>query len=217
MAAAAGVAFLIVMGILAAVIGKPLINFVADGPGFRRWVKSRGAAGKLVFVLIVTVQVIIAFIPGEPVELAAGYAFGLAEGSVLSLMGITLGSAIIFAAVRFFGAGITGLFFRHEDIQKLSFLKNEKKLEAMLFIIFFIPGTPKDLLTYFAGLTPVKFSRWMLISTAARIPSVVTSAAAGSAAGDKNFVFAAAVFGVTAVISRIGLYFYNSFVEDKNS
>lgn len=69
---------------------------------------------------------------------------------------------------------------------KLLFLKKEKNLELIIFIIFFIPGTPKDLLTYIAPFTRIKLKTFLLLTTFARIPSVITSTIGGNALSNQN-------------------------------
>ena len=86
-----------------------------------------------------------------------------------------------------------------------------------MFLIFFIPGTPKDILSYFVGLSKMQLSQWLFISTLAKVPSIVTSTVAGSLVGDANYSVAGIVFCVTAVISIAGMYFYNSITENKTA
>ena len=93
-------------------IGVPIIQTAKEPENFRLWVDSHGILGRLVFVAMVVIQVLVAFIPGEPVELLAGYAFGAVEGSLLTLAGFLLGSWIVFSLVRRFGVRMVTVFFR---------------------------------------------------------------------------------------------------------
>ena len=77
-----------------------------------------------------------------------------------------------------------------------------------MFILFIIPGTPKDILTYIVPLTPMKLSTFLLLSTVARLPSVVTSTIGGNALGTGKLTFALIVFGATALISALGILIY---------
>jgi uncharacterized membrane protein YdjX (TVP38/TMEM64 family) len=183
---------------------------------FRAWIDGFGFWGRIIFVLLVTFQVVVAIIPGEPFEIAAGYVFGGIEGALLCLAGIFLGSVIIFAAVRKFGVKLVEVFFSREKINSLKFLNTQKKTNALVFIIMMIPGTPKDLLSYFAGLTSIKLSSWLWISVVARIPSVATSTVGGGLLGSEKYIFAIIVFAATALISVLGLILYNRFTK-KNS
>ena len=190
-------------------VGMPMIRFVEDPTQFRAWVEGKGLLGQFVFVGMMLFQVIIAIIPGEPLEICAGYAFGALEGTILCLIAIALGSAIIFLLVRSLGIKLIEVFFSVEKINSMRFLRDSKKRNMLVFIIMFIPGTPKDLISYFVGLTKIKLHEWIAIATIARIPSVATSTLGGSALADKDYLFAVVVFTITAVISIAGIVVYN--------
>ncbi len=194
---------------------KPLTSVVSNPQKFREFIDSFGIWGRLVFVLMVVMQVIIAVIPGEPFEIAAGYIFGSFEGTVLCLLGILIGSIIIFLLVRKFGVKLVEVFFSRDKINSLRFLNTSKKATTLCFIIMFIPGTPKDLLSYFAGLTKITLPSWIFISVFARIPSVLTSSVGGSLLGNEKYLFAIITFAVTLVISIIGLLIYNRITKEK--
>lgn len=189
-------------------IGKPLIEFAKEPQKFQAWIDSFGVWSRLVFIGIIVMQVVIALIPGEPFEIAAGYAFGSIEGTLLCLAGIVIGSVIIFALVRKFGVKLVELFFSMEKINSLKFLQNKQRLNTIYFIVMCLPGTPKDLLSYFAGLTDMKLRTWLLIATVARIPSVITSTIGGSALGSEQYLFAIIAFAATLALSGIGLLIY---------
>lgn len=213
---AAIICFWIIVFIFA---GKPLLKFVSDPEKFRIWIDSQGIRGKIIFIGMIVLQVIVAIIPGEPFEIAAGYAFGIFEGTLLCIIGALIGSTVVFLFVRRFGVKVVEAFFSREKIDSLKFLKNSRRRDLLIFIIFLIPGTPKDLLCYFAGLTKMKLSAWILITAVARFPSIVTSAVGGNALGLQQYQFAAVVFAVTFGISALGLYIYNRITsrsKDKN-
>ena len=215
--AAAGIgAFLLLLAGAFLFIGRPLMELVSEPERFRQWAGSRGFWGKLAFVGMMAFQILVAVIPGEPLEIGAGYAFGAWEGTLLCLLGAVLGSALVFILVRRFGMKAVEVFFPRDKILRLGFLQNEKKLNLWVFIIFFIPGTPKDILAYFVGMTRMRFSAWLVISGIARLPSVVTSTIGGDALGMGNHLFAAIVFGITLVISAGGMYFYHRLCKNKN-
>ena len=120
------------------------------------------------------------------------------------------GSTIVFLFVRKVGVKAVEVFFPRERIDSLRFLKDEKKLSAAAFFLFFIPGTPKDLLTYAAGLTKIRLLPWVLITSFARLPSIVTSTVSGSALGTQKYLLAAIVFGATALLSGAGMLLYRA-------
>ena len=197
-------------------IGRPLIQFVGEPEKFRAWVNESGIWGMIAFVGMTVFQVIIAFVPGEPLEIGAGYAFGAFWGTLLCIIGITLGSLIVFWLVRTLGVRLLEVFFTYEKIKSLKFLQNEKRLALITFFLFFLPGTPKDLLTYFVGLTKIDFKGFLFIVAVARIPSVITSTIGGSLLGSEKYILAVIAFGITLLISVIGWVIYNKISKKNN-
>lgn len=210
--------FFILSGLVFWFAGKPLVRFVSEPERFRDWVDTRGIWGRLAFLGMVILQIFVAVIPGEPLEIAAGYAFGFWEGTLLCLLGMTIGGALVFLFVRKFGMKAVEIFFSREKIASLRFLKNTKRVYFFLILAFLLPGTPKDILSYCAGLTPIRFSHWLLITSLCRIPSVVTSTMGGNALGDGDHLEAGLVFAVTICVSLIGLAVYRRLQKnhDKN-
>ena len=207
---------LLLMLVMGYFIGKPMIRWLSEPEQFRAWVDSHGFMGRLAFVAAMALQVVFALIPGEPFEIGAGYAFGLWEGTVLCMLAIVLGSAVIFWLMHRFGKRFALLFFSEEKLDSLQFLQNNTKNSVILFFLLFIPGTPKDLLTYVAGLTKIPFWKWMLIVSVSRIPSVVTSIVGGDALGGKKYLFSLIVFAGTLLVSLLGLLVYRSYCNRKN-
>ena len=199
---------LVFVGVVGYLVGKPMIEFVREPERFRAWVDSSGLWGRVAFVGMVVFQLIIAIIPGEPLEMGAGYAFGAVEGTLLCILGCVIGSALVFLFVRRIGVKLVEVFFSREKIRSLRFLQDSRRLNLLTFIVFFIPGTPKDLLSYFIGLTDMKLGTWLLITGVARIPSIVTSTVTGDALGLQNYQFALIAFGATLLLSLGGILVY---------
>ena len=208
--AALGLLALLAVGIIAAWrwIGAPLVGFISDPASFRAWVEANGWYSRLTFVGMVIFQVLLAFIPGEPFEIAAGYAFGAVEGTILAIAGTAMGSIITFWLVRRFGMRLVRVFFSEEKINSVKFLKTSSARNYLFLIVYMIPGTPKDLLGYFAGLTDIPFPVFCLFCTLGRIPSVVTSTVGGDALGTRSYGAAIAVFAFTLAVSAAGLGLY---------
>ncbi len=196
--------------------GIPMIQFVEDPAQYRAWIDGKGLWAQISFVAMVLFQVVIAIIPGEPLEICAGYAFGAVEGSLLCMIGIGLGSAVIFLLVRSLGIRLLEVFFPVEKIRSIGFLKNSRKRNSLAFILMLVPGTPKDLISYFAGLTKMTLPEWLIISTIARIPSILTSTMGGNALAQKEYGFAIWVFVITAALSIAGIVVYNKLGQKKD-
>lgn len=198
-------------------VGKPMIEFVEDPKLFREWVDTYGILGRIVFVGMVVLQVVIALIPGEPLEFGAGYAFGAFEGTILATIGILIGSVLVFFLVKKLGVALLEVFFSNEQISKVKILKKSPKRDGLLFLLFLLPGTPKDILTYFLGLTDIKFFTLIFLSVVGRFPSVVSSTISGAALGRESYILAIIVFAITLLLSLIGLLIYNKICKNNNS
>lgn len=194
-------------------VGRPMLQFVSQPDQFREWVDSHGLWGRLAFVGMMMFQVFVAIIPGEPLEIGAGYAFGVLEGTLLCVLATSLSGTLIFLIVKKFGMKFVTLFVSEEKIHSLKFLQNTRRLDLIAFLLFFIPGTPKDVLTYIVGLTPMRLSTWIFITTVARLPSVITSTVGGNALGTQEYLFAVIVFAATAVISGVGVLVYRKITQ----
>ncbi len=194
-------------------IGKPLMQFITEPERFRAWVEQHGILGRTMYMLLVFLQVVIAFIPGEPVEIAGGYAFGAIEGTLLYLGAAMLGSLAVFLLVRRFGIRLLEIFFAKEKIESLKILKTNRKRSLLFFFIFMIPGTPKDLLCYYAGLTDMKLGTFLLINAIGRLPALISSTIGGDALGMQSYTAAIIVFGVTLLLSLIGYIIYSKIFK----
>lgn len=208
LSAAAIIIFILLFAALAWFVGRPMIRFARQPEQFRSWVDGHGALGCAAYAAMVFLQVVVAIIPGEPLEIAGGYAFGAWWGTALCLIGAVLGSAAVFALVRRWGRPLAEVVFPKEKLDKLQFLHSSPKRTALLWLIFTAPGTPKDLLCYFAGLTDMKWRTWLLIATVGRLPSIVTSTVGGGALGEQNYTAAAIAFGVALAAAGVGYLIY---------
>ena len=209
--------FLLLSGLVFWFAGKPLVRFVSEPEQFRLWVEERGWWGRAAFVGMVLLQVIVAVIPGEPLEIAAGYAFGFWEGTLLCLVGMTIGGALVFGFVRWFGVRALEVFFSKEKIENIKFLQNNRRVYLIVILAFLLPGTPKDVLSYAAGLTKIRFKHWLWITSVCRLPSLVTSTLGGNALGTESWVQAVVIFAATVGVSLIGLWVYKRYMERKET
>lgn len=179
---------------------------------FREYIRSFGVFGWLVLLGLQFLQVFVALIPGELLESAAGFAFGPLMGTVICYVGIAAASSVVFLLVRRYGIRLVEVFISREKLAELRFLRGEKKREALVFLLFFIPGTPKDLLTYFVGLTDMPLARFLALSLAARIPSVLSSTFGGHLLGEGRYRGAILLYAITGAVSIGGLLLYNKVI-----
>lgn len=182
--------------------------FSGSTESFEAFIEGYGWSGRFVALGIQFLQVFIALIPGEFVEVGLGLSFGFIEGTVLCLVGVGLASALVFVLVKKWGVKLVELFVSRDKIDSLRFINSEKKLNTLVFVLFLIPGTPKDLLTYFVPLTKMKLSEFLFISMIARIPSVVSSTIGGDFFGNGRYLEGIILFLITGGVSLLGILLY---------
>lgn len=202
---------------LTVLVWKPLTSFAADPEALRLWVIDTGVWGVLVFGLLNALQVIFAVIPGGPFEVAAGYIFGVLPGTLLCDVTMTIASVLVYLLVRRFGMRFVELFISRKQIESVHFLQDNRRLQSILFLLFLIPGTPKDVVTYLAGLTTLPLRSWIFICFVGRFPAILLTALGGSALGSAKYGVVAAVIVVFALCYFIGLRLYqrwNQSIED---
>lgn len=209
------IALLLVMGLLV-YVSIPLIKFIKNPEEFKKWIDSFGIYSPIAYILITIISIIFPIIPGEPLEMVAGYAFGAIKGTILCLLAECLGSIIVILIVKKFGRRLVEYFFSKEKIDSLKFLQSSSKRINIFAIIFIIPGTPKDLLCYFGGLTDIDLKTLLLIVTVGRFPSIITSTLIGGHLGEQNYLYAIIVFVITAIISLGGIFVYNHIQNKKD-
>ena len=207
--------FAIVFVLLTLFFTRILAPYLKSSEELRSFLDSYGWKGYLILLGLQCLQVFIALIPGEVVELGAGYAYGAIEGTLICLVGVAISSALIFLLVKQVGISLVETFVPREKIQQLRFINSEQKLKRVVFLLFFIPGTPKDILTYFVGLTDMRLSEFLLITLTARIPSLVSSTISGQMLGDRHFLTAGIVYAVTGAISIIGYLCYKRILQHR--
>ncbi len=192
------------------IFGSELLEFFSDTDRFKEWLDSYGNLGKIIFVAVRALQTVVKFIPAEPLEIGAGYAFGTFGGLLYCMLGTEIGTIAIIILTKLFGMKLVNLFVSEEKIKSLSFLQNKEKLTVSLFIIYLIPGTPKDIITYLIGVTDYNIWKFVILTGIARIPSIITSTICGAALGEKNYLMSIGVFVATAICGLIGVKIYTN-------
>ncbi len=170
----------------------------------KEYVEAAGALGWFFALVVQILQIVIAFLPGEPVELALGVLFGPLYGTLMCLLGIFIGTLAVFFISRRYGVRIATQVFGEKRVSKYRAILSGSKRDAIVFALFLIPGTPKDALTYLVPLTDMRVGKYLLVATLARFPSVITSTVLGESLVFENKSFTLVVFLVTAALSLLG-------------
>ena len=152
-------------------------------------------------------QIVICVIPGQWLQFAAGYMYGFWIGYLFSLVGAFLGSVITYYVAKVLGHDAMHLIFGEEKIQKMLTTLNSKKAVVLVFIIFLIPGIPKDLCNYVAGLSEMKLKPFLVVSLIGRSPGMMGSLLIGRQINTGGYVSAAVIAAVAIVLCILGVIF----------
>ncbi|HUW40379.1 MAG TPA: TVP38/TMEM64 family protein [Rectinemataceae bacterium] len=199
--------FILLVFAVVVVFRNELFGLFRDREAVRSWIAARGAWGAAAFVGLQVLQVVIFVIPGEIVQVAGGYVFGFWPGALLSLAGITIGSVVNFMAGRLLGRPFVESIFPKEKIEAVEKATGSDKAAAGFFLLFIIPGIPKDVLCYVAGMTAMGFPSFMAVSMLGRLPGILGSSFIGSAAYDQDYRTALVVLIVASLLFLGGLVF----------
>jgi len=170
------------------------------------WIAEWGIAAPLIFVAAQIVQVLVFVIPGETVQIAGGYLFGFAGGLALTTTGIMIGSAANFFLARVLGPSFVHRFFSDEQIVRLERIARSPRAQIGFFLLFVIPGIPKDILCYAAGLSPMRFVWFLAVSMVGRLPGIIGSTLMGCAAAEGQWVFAIGLLVLATVLFVLGYF-----------
>ena len=187
---------------------------------FRDKVESSGLWGMLSLFGLQVANIFLIVVPGEPIEIIAGMCYGAFWGTIFVMASACIITIGIFFLVRKLGRKFVYDFCSKERIEKIEnskLFRNPKKIEMIMLILFLIPGTPKDLLVYLGGLLPIKASRFILISTLARIPSIISSTIAGDQLAVGQWQLGLILYAAIIVLVLIIIFIYNKFDKDKTT
>lgn len=174
---------------------------------FKNEISHMGFKGVLMVLGLQILQIIVAVIPGQPMEIVSGMLYGTWGGMLLCLVGIFLGTALVFFLVRKIGTDFIQLFFSKEKIDEIKnsrVFKNPAKFEILMFIMFVIPLLPKDIFIYLGGISPVRPKRFLAIATLARIPGLFVTVYAGNKLSEGSFLVTLILVGVFLVVGLLG-------------
>jgi uncharacterized membrane protein YdjX (TVP38/TMEM64 family) len=206
-----GVLFaLLLLIIWLAVTDAPSIRFVVrlyrDKHFLKETVASWGWMAPLVFIAIQALQVIISPIPGEITGPVGGALFGTSWGLVYSSIGLTLGTLFCFVVGRKWGEPLVRPWLSEHHWNRMSFILEAEGV-ILCFILYLIPGFPKDILSYLFGLSPMPFWVFAVVSTLGRIPGTWISSYFGAHVAEQQYVYAAIFIAVITALC-LPIYYY---------
>ena len=162
-----------------------------------------------IIIICIILQVIIAVIPAGPFQFIAGIIYGPFVGSIICLMAFIIGSVLVYCLTKKYGYKIINKFVKTSDIEKFRSIINKKESKLIFILLFIIPGSPKDILSYIAGLTDISLWQFVLINVLGRIPSTFLTAYSGDLFDNKKLTSSMFVLVILLIISFIGYILYN--------
>ena len=178
----------------------------------KRFILSFGAYSPVVFMLLQVIQIIIAPIPGGAIEFLGGYIFGTKWGFLYSMIGLFLGSWMAFGLARIFEKWAVEKFVSPKTRKKFDYLIGHEGV-IISFLLFLIPGFPKDALCYILGLTPMHTGIFLIISTLGRIPGTLMATLQGAKAFDQQYKSFLILLGVSLLVI-LAFYIYHDEIHE---
>ena len=179
--------------------------FVFDAAALRLWIAQFGLFAPLVFVLIQATQVVVAPIPGQVVALVAGYLFGPLWGTVYSLAGVLIGSAVAFTLSKRYGRSFVEDILHEDVVARFDDFVDTVGVPG-LFAFVIIPGLPDDAICFLSGLTKWRLRTFLAVISVGRLPAYVLTVYAGGELASGRFLEGMALIGVVVVLSAVGYY-----------
>lgn len=166
-------------------------------------VQQAGAAGVATLLGLQLLQVIVAFIPGEVVQVAAGMMYGPWLGGIIVAVGACLASAVVYALVHWLGAPFVRSMVSDSFTDKFHRFEASGKLDTVVFVLFLIPGMPKDVFTYVVALTDMRLGPFLMLTTLARLPGIFLSTYAASSLANGDTTQGIIIFAIVAVVAVV--------------
>ncbi len=158
-----------------------------------------------VYLIAEVLQILVSILPGQIFQMAAGYVFGFAGGTLLTAVGAAIGSVITFFLARVLGSDAVHMMLGEERSKHYSALLNSRRAYLITFIIYLIPGLPKDTVCYVAGITDMKLLPFLAVSLTGRMPAMAASVAFGALYMKQDYRGMALVALTVALISVVCL------------
>lgn len=203
---------IVLLGILVKNLPHILVlTFSLDN--FRDYIVSLGHAGAATLVMFQMLQTIVAPIPGEVIQAAGGYIYGVTIGMFYVSLGMILGGMVAFYFARFLGAGFIRKMLEKKKFRWIYDIMESKRFTLIIFLVFLVPGLPKDFLIYVAGLTNIKASRFFMILFAGRFPWLLASVSVGANLHSGNYRATVVIALIAVTAFALGLVYKDKLLD----
>ncbi|CDG00560.1 TVP38/TMEM64 family protein [Clostridium chauvoei] len=192
--------------------------FFRNPESIKNMILGYGKYSFIAYIVLQFLQIVVFFIPGELVQIAGGYIFGSFEGFLLSFIGILIGSVFSFLVARILGKPFVEKIVFKDDkwiFKKIEEIKKDKKkFKELVFIMYLIPGIPKDILGYICGITTLSLREFTIISMIGRTPALFISCFFGDKMSLDNLWILISIGIVVGLIFIISLIKGKKFISD---
>ena len=190
-----------------------LIDSFSNIKELEQTIRSYRSQSILIYIAAQVIQVVLSVIPGQALQFAGGYLFGTLLGLLFSVIGIAIGSTLAYYVARILGRDAVHLFFGKRKVTEMLDLMNSPKGLIVTFVIFLIPGVPKDLCSYAAGLSNLKLRPYLIVSMIARIPGMLGCLIIGQQVGAGGYTSAAVIAAIALVLLLLGVIFRKRILD----
>ena len=183
-----------------------LVDLLTDKQRLLAFIKEHRSTAVLTFIGLQVLQVLAAPIPGEVTGFVGGMFFGVGWGILYSTIGLTVGSWLAFMTARLLGRHIIESVVQPETINRYDYVMKHKGL-FIAFVMFLIPGFPKDLLCYVLGLGHMGQRDFLLISTSGRLLGTTLLTVGGTFVRDERYGAFFTIAGVSIGLILVAMIF----------
>ncbi|MCB2362022.1 TVP38/TMEM64 family protein [Clostridium estertheticum] len=190
-----------------------IIEITVSPEKFRRYIVSMGNWGIISYLSFQVLQTVVAPIPGEVIQVAGGYIYGSILGTFYSTLGMMLGGIIIFYFTRFIAFSFVEKIVKRTSTKWLTKIISSKKFPIVMFVMFIVPGMPKDILIYMAALTPIKSLKFFMILLVGRLPGTAAVVCIGSNIHHGNYMFSIVLVVASVLLVILGILYKDKIIK----
>jgi len=190
-------------------------SYIVKNPNMlKEIVLSYGDLSILVFIFMQIIQVVVFFIPGEFIQIAGGYIFGTFSGGIISLIGITLGSIIVYFIANNYGKPFVEKVILNKKVKFFRKILKVGSKKIVVFMFYLVPGIPKDALAYICGVSDISLKDFVIYSTLGRIPGIFISSYFGQKIYDKDITSLIIISVTMAILFAVGVFKGNIIIKN---
>ncbi len=199
--------------VFAIVFWKDIMAVMGSTEALQTWLAQFGVWAPIAYIGIQITQIVIFVLPGEVAQVAAGYFFGILPGTLYAIIGLIIGTAICFLTTRKLGISFVTKLFGQEEVQKFEGYISTPKATAVFFLLYLIPGLPKDFLGFVGGLTTMRLGFFLVLSIGGRLPSLLVSIIAGNAMSGQNWTLVIVLVSVACLFFGLGVIYRKAIYQ----